>query len=64
MTANEAARTMTFDEYRRWWYSELNLTPPAEGERLSVSQYSDERLIRQGYNYRNGLPLTTSQGAN
>lgn len=52
MTANEAALTMTEAEYRLWWYAQLKLTPPFAGERLTVRQQTDERLIHEGYYYR------------
>lgn len=52
MNANQAALTMTEAEYRLWWYAELDLTPPVAGERLTVRQRTDERLIHEGYYYR------------
>jgi hypothetical protein len=52
MNANQAALTMTEAEYRLWWYRELNLEPPKDGERLTVRQATDERLIHEGYQYR------------
>jgi hypothetical protein len=52
MNANEAALTMTEAEYRLWWYAQVNVTPPFEGEWLTVRQQTDERLIHEGYYYR------------
>lgn len=52
MTINEAAATMTLAEYRLWWYEQVKVTPPVDGERLTVRQQSDERLIKQGYEQR------------
>jgi hypothetical protein len=52
MNANEAALIMTEAEYRLWWYAQVNVTPPDEGERLTVRQQTDERLIHEGYYYR------------
>ena len=61
MTCKEAAQTMTLSEYRLWWYSELKLTPPEPGEHLTVRQRTDERLIREGYNYHNGRPINENE---
>lgn len=52
INATEAARTMTLPEYRLWWYEQVGVTPPRGDERLSVSQESDERIIKQGYEFR------------
>lgn len=52
MSLNQAALTMTLEEYRAFWYRQGNITPPAPDERLSVRQVTDERLIREGYEYR------------
>lgn len=52
MNANEAALTMSLEEYCQWWYKQLGEVPPAEGERLTVAQERDERLIRDGYYHR------------
>jgi hypothetical protein len=61
MNANQAARSMSFDKYRQWWYKQLSERPPEPiNEEWTVGQVRDERLIRQGYNYRNGLPLDTN----
>lgn len=52
LNAIAAARTMTLSEYRLWWYEQIGLEPPKEGERLSVKQETDERIIREGYRHR------------
>lgn len=51
-SADGAAQTMTLAEYRLWWYEQVGITPPADGERLTVQQATDERIIREGYEYR------------
>jgi uncharacterized protein YcfL len=52
ISAVEAAQTMTLAEYRLWWYEQVGLTPPVDGEQLTVAQTTDERIIRQGYEYQ------------
>lgn len=62
-TATQAALTMTEPEYRLWWYAQVGETPPGEGERLTVRQQTDERIIHEGYYYRRLYNQQETQGA-